>query len=290
LAPIQNLRSGGSVLYLVATPIGNLADITLRAVEMLKTCDYILCEDTRHSAILLNHYHIHKPLKSYHKFNESFRAESVLEDLESGKTICLISDAGTPGISDPGAHLVQLCVERNLPVSSLPGPCAAIHALVCSGLPTERFQFLGFLGRKENELKREIQAILEYQGTTICYESPHRLINVCEVIQAMQPQRLLVVGRELTKKFEEIVRGTASTLIDYWKQKPLKGELVLLFSPPSPDQHHDWNSWTPEEHVEWVIQTYGLSRKEAIKLVAELRGVPKRQIYQKLHSLEEGCD
>lgn len=270
------------MLYIVATPIGNLADITLRALEVLKSCDYILCEDTRHSTILLNHYQIQKPLKSYHKFNESFRAESILEDLEAGKTICLISDAGTPGISDPGSDLVKQCVEHNLPITALPGPCAAIQALVCSGLPTERFQFWGFLARKESELKKELQIILEYQGTTICYESPYRLLNVLEMIQMMQPQRFLVVGRELTKKFEEFVRGSAATLIEYWQQKPLKGEIVLLISPASAYQSQEWIAWTPEEHVEWVQHTYGLSRKEAIKLVAELRGVPKRQIYQEL--------
>lgn len=270
------------MLYLVATPIGNLADITFRAIEVLKSCDYILCEDTRHSAILLNHYLIHKPLKSYHKFNESFRAESIIEDLKLGKTICLISDAGTPGISDPGADLVQMCIDHNLPVSAIPGPCAAIHALICSGLPTNKFQFLGFLSRKENELKREIQSILDYQGTTICYESPHRLMNVLEMIQNMQSDRLLVVGRELTKKFEEIVRGNAGTLIAYWQEKPLKGEIILLFTPPSKEQQQDWTDWSPEEHVNWVVNTYRLTRKEAIKLVAELRGVPKRQIYQEL--------
>lgn len=270
------------MLYLVATPIGNLTDITFRAIDILKTCDYILCEDTRHSAILLNHYHIHKPLKSYHKFNASFRSESILEDLESGKIICLISDAGTPGISDPGTDLVKLCVERNLPVSALPGPCAVIHALICSGLPTDRFQFYGFLPRKENELKRELQTLFEYPGTTVCYESPHRLLDVLAIIQNMQPERLLVVGRELTKKFEEIVRGNAAALITHWEQKPLKGEIVLLISPLPANQHQDWSAWTPEEHVEWAVETYGLTKKEAIKLVADLRGVPKRQIYQDL--------
>jgi 16S rRNA (cytidine1402-2'-O)-methyltransferase len=271
------------MLYLVATPIGNLADITLRALEVLKSCDYILCEDTRHSLILLKHYHIQKPLKSYHKFNEASQAESILTDLEAGKHICLISDAGTPGISDPGADLVKLCVERNLSITALPGPCAAIQALICSGLPTERFQFFGFLSRKENELKRELQTILAYEGTTICYESPHRLLNVLELIQSMQPQRLLVVGRELTKKFEEMVRGSAAALIQHWQQTPLKGEIVLLISPASQEMMQDWTEWTPEEHVQWMQDTYGLSRKEAIKLVADLRGVPKRQIYQQIH-------
>jgi 16S rRNA (cytidine1402-2'-O)-methyltransferase len=270
------------MLYLVATPIGNLADITLRALEMLKSCDYILCEDTRHSHILLHHYNICKPLKSYHKFNEASRAEFILQDLELGKKICLISDAGTPGISDPGVNLVKLCIERNIPMTAIPGPCAAIQALSCSGLPTDRFQFWGFLARKESELKRELQSILAYPGTTICYESSLRLFNVLKLIQALQPQRPLVVARELTKKFEEIVRGSATALMEHWQQASLKGEIVLLISPAPAEQHLDWEAWTPEEHVQWIEKAYALSRKEAIKLAAELRGVPKRHFYQQL--------
>jgi 16S rRNA (cytidine1402-2'-O)-methyltransferase len=270
------------MLYLVATPIGNLSDITLRALEALKTCDYILCEDTRHSAILLHHHHIQKPLRSYHKFNEASQAEPILRDLEAGQHICLISDAGTPGISDPGTSLVQLCVERHLPVTALPGPCAAIHALSCSGLPTDRFQFWGFLARKESELKRDLQTLLAYSGTSVCYESPHRLLNVLEMIHTMQPQRPLAVARELTKKFEEVRRGTAASLIEHWQQTPLKGEIVLLISPAPKETNPEWQTWTPEEHVHWMQEAYQLSRKEAIKLVADLRGVPKRQIYQHL--------
>lgn len=278
------------MLYLVATPIGNLADITLRALDTLKSCDYILCEDTRHSAILLNHHNIHKPLKSYHKFNENFRAESILQDLESGKNICLISDAGTPGISDPGTDLVKMCIEHHIPLTVIPGPCAAIQALTCSGLTTDRFQFWGFLPRKENEIKRELQAIFSYPGTTICYESPHRLLNVLELIQTMQPQRLIVVARELTKKFEEVIRGTAEELIAHWQKTPVKGEIVLLISPAPLEQHLDWTAWTPEEHVQWIQDNYALSRKEAIKLAADLRGVPKRQIYQQLLNQEANVD
>jgi 16S rRNA (cytidine1402-2'-O)-methyltransferase len=270
------------MLYLVATPIGNLADITLRALEVLKSCDYILCEDTRHSRILLNYYQIHKPTKSYHKFNEASQAEPILKDLESGKQICLISDAGTPGISDPGAAIVKQCIERRLPITALPGPCAAIQALSCSGLPTERFQFLGFLPRRENVLKRELQKILSYAGTTICYESPHRLLKVLQLIHSIQPQRELVIARELTKKFEEIIRGISALLIENWKGT-LKGEIVLLISPPSEEIGQDWSGWTPEEHVQWMQDTYALNRKEAIKMVADLRGVPKRLLYQQLH-------
>lgn len=275
------------MLSLVATPIGNLADITLRALETLKACDYILCEDTRHSLILLQHYQIKKPLKSYHKFNESSQAEAILKDLASGLHICLISDAGTPGISDPGAALVKACVDNQIPVMANPGPCAAIQALSCSGLPTDRFQFWGFLAKKENELKQQLQSILTYPGTTICYESPHRLLNVLALIQAMQPERLLVVARELTKKFEEWFRGTPAQHLEHWNEGVLKGEIVLLISPAAEQQHQDWSAWTPEEHVQWIEETYSLTRKEAIKLAAELRGVPKRQIYQRIHKEDE---
>lgn len=274
------------MLSLVATPIGNLADITLRALITLKSCDYILCEDTRHSLILLQHYEIKKPLKSYHKFNEASQADAILADLKAGLHICLISDAGTPGISDPGTHLVKACVDNGIEVTSLPGPCAAISALCCSGLLTDRFQFLGFLPRKENELRQQIQEILTYRGTTICYESPHRLLDFLSLIQTMQPTRQLVVARELTKKFEEIYRGTVIEQVQHWQEGTLKGEFVILFA-PSEAEHQDWSTWTPEEHVRWIEEHYHMSRKEAIKLAAEQRGVPKREIYQEVQRKEQ---
>ncbi|MFI5344318.1 MAG: 16S rRNA (cytidine(1402)-2'-O)-methyltransferase [Chlamydiales bacterium] len=270
------------MLYLVATPIGHLRDITFRAIDTLKMCDYILCEDTRHSVALLHHYEIHKPLKSYHKFSEAAQVDRIIQDLKNGRVIGLISDAGTPGISDPGTLLIKKCIEEDLPVTAIPGPCAAIQALSCSGLPTDRFQFWGFLARKENELKRELQTILNYPGTTICHESPHRLLETLSLLQQLEPHRLLVVARELTKKFEEIKRGLAQDLIDHWQKSALKGEIVLLISPPQASAQ-DWSEWTPQEHVEWMQETYGLSRQEAIKIVANLRQVPKRNIYNLFH-------
>jgi 16S rRNA (cytidine1402-2'-O)-methyltransferase len=270
------------MLYLIATPIGNLSDITLRALETLKACDYILCEDTRHSLNLLRHFEIKKSLKSYHKFNEVSQLDLVLEDLRQGKNICLISDAGTPCISDPGSLIVKKCIEHKLPFTAIPGPCAAIQALSCSGLPTERFQFWGFLARKKGELKQELQKIYDYPGSTICYESPHRLLDVLALMHQMQPGRYLVVGRELTKKYEEIVRGTALDLIEYWKEFTLKGEIVLIISPGTEKTQPNWDSWSPEDHVKWIQKSYDVTKKEAIKLAAELRGVPKRQIYQHL--------
>ncbi|MCE2983303.1 MAG: 16S rRNA (cytidine(1402)-2'-O)-methyltransferase, partial [Parachlamydia sp.] len=259
------------MLYLVATPIGNLSDITFRAVETLKICDYILCEDTRHSLRLLQHYDIKKPLKSYHKFNESSLAETILQDIRNGKTICLISDAGTPGIADPGAQLVKLCRENDLPVTSLPGPCAALQALTCSGLPTETFQFIGFLPRKVGALKSILLGIQNYPGTTICYESPHRLIDTLKLINELQPVMQFITARELTKKFEEVKQGTASDHLDRWNEGHPKGEFVLLF-PPNANPSIDWSQMSPEDHVLWAQENYSITKKEALKLVAELRG------------------
>lgn len=267
------------VLYLVATPIGNLSDITLRAIEVLKSCDYILCEDTRHSAVLLRHYEIEKPLKSFHKFSESEKEAGILHDLQLGKTIALISDAGTPGISDPGTQLVQACVQHNIPVVAIPGPCAAVAALSCSGLPTDKFQFFGFLPRKTGELQRILKEILAYNGTTICYESPQRLLDTLAVVKELAPDREIVIARELTKKFEEIVRGTATELIAHWKGAAIKGEIVLMFAgrPEMPSQQ--WEEMTPVEHVAWLQETYKISQHEAIKLAAEMRNVRKRDVY-----------
>jgi 16S rRNA (cytidine1402-2'-O)-methyltransferase len=267
------------VLFLVATPIGNLSDITFRAIEVLKSCDYILCEDTRHSIILLRHYEILKPLKSFHKFSESAKEAGIIEDLIAGKNIALISDAGTPGIADPGTQLVQECIQQNIPVTSIPGPCAAITALSCSGLATDRFQFFGFLPRKSNELKRSLQEILAYSGTTVCYEAPHRLIETLQALQELAPDRKLVIGRELTKKFEEFKRGTAQELLAHWNERSIKGECVLLIDGAPAASSVQWENLSPQEHVVFLQETYKISQQEAIKLAAEMRNVRKRDIY-----------
>lgn len=268
------------VLYLVATPIGNLSDITYRAIETLKTCDYVLCEDTRHSLTLLRHYEIQKPLKSFHKFNEASREDDIVQDLKQGQRIALISDAGTPGISDPGTKLVQRCVQEDILVTAIPGPCAAVTALSCSGLDTDRFQFYGFLPRKSGELRRTFQEILQYLGTTICYESANRLIETLQNLQELAPNRKVVIARELTKKFEEIRRGTSLELIAYFTASDtLKGEIVLLIAGESEKLVGDWEKLTPEEHVTLLQETYNLSRNEAIKMAAETRGMRKRDIY-----------
>lgn len=271
------------MLYLIATPIGNLSDITYRAVETLKLCDYILCEDTRHSTPLLKHYKISKPLKSYHKFNEVSRLEEVIEDLRQGCLIGLISDAGTPGISDPGTQIVQACIQENIPVVSIPGPCAAIAGLSCSGLDTQKFQFYGFLPKKQGELERALTGILTYDGTTICYESASRLISVLETINSLAPERHLVVARELTKKFEEIQRGHAASLIDHWQTSILKGEIVLLISSAPQVNQEQWLELSPQEHVSIMQSTYHLALQDAIITVAKIRGCSKREVYNAVH-------
>lgn len=273
------------MLYVIATPIGNLGDITYRAIETIKACDYLLCEDTRHSVILLKHYDLQVPLKSFHKFSESAKQDQIIEDLRQGMIIGLISDAGTPGISDPGTQLIHACIDQNISVIAIPGACAAITALCCSGLNTDNFQFIGFLPRKSGELKKVLQGILAYTGTSICYESPNRLTDVLEVLHELSPKRKLVVARELTKRFEEIKRGVAQELIEYWKTAPLKGEIVLLVEGEKENISLEMENLTPEEHVALMQSTYGLSRKEAIYVVAKMRNVSKRDIYNIVNTL-----
>lgn len=275
-------------LYLVATPIGNLADITLRATELLRSCAYILCEDTRHSKILLMHYSIQRPLKSYHRFNEAAREQELLEDLRMGKEIALISDAGTPGIADPGERLVHCCISEGLPVVSLPGPCALIAALTSSGLNTGRFQFIGFLPRKASERTGLLLDSLRYPGTTICYEAPHRLLELLQEIDLLAPDRRIVVARELTKKFEEIRRGTARELLADWEVKAPRGEFVVLLSEaPQNSSENEWSHLDPAAHIQFVQEHYGLSRNEAIKWVAKVRGLNRRELYKRT---QRTCD
>jgi 16S rRNA (cytidine1402-2'-O)-methyltransferase len=271
------------MLYLIATPIGNLQDITLRALDILKKCDYLLCEDTRHSQALLSRYDIKQPLKSYHEHNQNDRTPEVLEDLKNGMTIGLVSDAGTPGISDPGTDLVKACVAAGIAVSALPGPCAAISALTISGLDTRRFQFVGFLPKKAGELQKALQEALLYPGTTIFYESPHRLLATLQKIHELDSNRQLAIARELTKIHEEVLKGTAETLMQRWSNEEPRGEMVLMIEQNQEDEQETWKSMDPLEHVALLEATYQLSRNEAIKLAAKMRGVTKNTIYNLFH-------
>ena len=219
-----------SKLFLVPTPIGNLRDITYRAIEVLGSVDLILAEDTRQAGKLLSHYNIKSPLQSHHMFNEHKAVESVCSEILSGKTIALISDAGTPGISDPGFLLVRTCIEKGIPVETLPGPTALIPALVNSGLPSERFCFEGFLPPKKGRHKR-LSCLEEETRSMIFYESPYRLIKTLdELMEHFGPERQGCVSRELSKVFEENIRGNLLYLSEYYKSKPPKGEIVIVVS------------------------------------------------------------
>lgn len=269
-------------LYLVPTPIGALADITLHALEVLRMCDYILCEDTRCSRVLLDHYEIKTPTRSYHRLNEAAREEELVNDLKIDKHIALISDAGTPALADPGERIVARCLQEGLAVKALPGPCALITALVQSGLSTQRFQFVGFLPKKVHACRKVLIELLEYSGTTVCYETPHRLCEVLQLLEELAPQRQLVVLREISKKFEERKAGPARALLDYWTHHTLKGEIVLLIEGKSEKEqtHEEWHSLSPQEHLEQIVSTYNLSRKEALIMLSHTRGISKKTAYR----------
>ena len=216
------------MLYVVATPIGNLGDITLRALEVLKLADVIAAEDTRHSGILLKHYQIDKPFVSYHEHNEAMRAAQLVERIAAGENVALITDAGMPGLSDPGARLIRECIKRELPLTIIPGPSSILTALVGSGFSMEKFCFRGFLPVKSGRRERELRAAVDHDETTIFFESPYRLTKTLKVCIDIMPDRQLCVARELTKKFEEFRRGTASELLTHYEAKPPKGEIILL--------------------------------------------------------------
>ncbi len=269
------------MLYLVATPIGNLSDLSYRAVDVLKSCDYILCEDTRHSSHLLKHYQIQRPLKSYHMFNESKELEPIIEDLKNGLKLALISDAGTPVLCDPGHLLIQKCREEKIEVTGIGGPCAAILALILSGFDPLPFQFIGFLPKKQTELKRLLTQLFLYEGTSIAYETPHRIEETLTEASSIDPARKFCIVRELTKLHEECLIGTAEELLSHFKQKPPRGELVLLIERSA--ETIDWSHLSLKEHVLSVQQQWDLSLNDAIKMVAKIRGVPKRSVYQEIH-------
>lgn len=219
------------MLYVVATPIGNLGDITLRALEVLKNADLIAAEDTRHSGLLLKHYNISKPFISYHEHNEAMRTAQLIERIAEGANIALITDAGTPSVADPGARLIRECVKRGLPFTVIPGPSSIPTALVGSGFPTGKFFFGGFLPVKSGQRERELRGAAAREETSVFFESPHRILKTLAACSEIMPERQLCVARELTKKFEEFRRGGASELLAHYSAHPAKGEIVLLIAP-----------------------------------------------------------
>jgi 16S rRNA (cytidine1402-2'-O)-methyltransferase len=270
-------------LYLVATPIGNLEDITLRAIRVLKQCDLIACEDTRQTQKLLNHYGIEKPTISYHEHNEASRAAELIEKLTGGTRIAVVSDAGTPGISDPGFRLISRAIERGVPVIPIPGPAAFVSALVASGLPIDSFSFRGFLPAKSGARRRELEKLRQSKQTEIFYEAPHRIREALDdIVAVLGPERHTVVARELTKVHEEFLRGTAAELQEIVTGRgEIKGEIVLLIGPASGSVAESL-AISIRERVDQLMREEGLDEKAALKKVARERGISKSDAYREL--------
>lgn len=267
-------------LYIVATPIGNLDDITLRAINTLKKVDIIIAEDTRHSLKLLNHLEITKPLISYYRHNEEEKTDMILNKIEEGNNIALISDAGTPVISDPGEFIVKEALERNIEVVPIPGACAIITALMAAGVNTRCFTFYGFLSLNKKIRTKELEQIRNNKNTTILYEAPHKIINTLKDLENYVGERKVVVARELTKIHEEFIRGTIKEIQE--KITTPKGEYVIIIDENSDideNEENELNKLTLEEHFEYYKRN-GLDKKDIIKRIAKDRNVPKNEIYQ----------
>lgn len=265
-------------LYLVATPIGNLEDITLRALKVLKEVDLIAAEDTRHSLKLLNHFNISKPLISYHRHNEDVKTDILLKELKIGKNIALISDAGTPGISDPGEEIIRKCIEEGIKIVPIPGACAMVNALICSGIDTKEFTFLGFLPLNKKNRKIKLEEIKNSNKTIILYEAPHKISSTMKDLSEILKNRQIVLARELTKIHEEFIRGTAEELSKIVED--IKGELVLIIEKNNEEkENHIFETLTLEEHYD-LYEKQGYTKKEIIKKIAKDRNVNKNEIYK----------
>jgi 16S rRNA (cytidine1402-2'-O)-methyltransferase len=261
-----------------------LEDITVRALRLLGEADLIACEDTRHTAKLLNHYGIHKPTVSYHQHNEASRAEELLKRLEEGAQIVLVTDAGTPVISDPGHRLVSLCLERQIPVIPIPGPSAVIAALAASGLPTEEFLFVGFLPSRPAARRKALQSLAKENRTLALYEAPHRLVATLSDMLECMGRRHAVIAREITKVHEEFLRGDLAELLVRVQQQRVRGEITLLIGPPLPgdEKLHELSKASLGERVEQIMRERQIDRKAALKLAASERGLTKREAYKQL--------
>ena len=267
------------ILYIVATPIGNLEDITLRAIRVLKEVDLIAAEDTRHTLKLLNHLEISKPMISYHRHNEDTRQDVIIEKLKEGQNIAIVSDAGTPGICDPGEVVIKRCIEENIEIVPIPGPVAMINALICSGLDTKEFCFLGFLPLNKNNRKEKLEEIKNQEKTIILYEAPHKLKETLKDLKEIIGNRKIVLARELTKIHEEFIRKNIDELIK--DAEELKGEFVIIIEGAEhKEKENDLNRLTLEEHYNYY-ERIGLDKKEIIKQIAKDRNVSKNEIYMK---------
>lgn len=264
-------------IYLVATPIGNLEDITLRALRILKEVDLIAAEDTRNTLKLLNRYEISKPLVSYHRHNEEVKVDILINKLKDGQSIAIVSDAGTPGISDPGEVVVKEAIKNNIDVVPIPGACAAINALICSGLDTKEFAFMGFLPLNKKLRKEKLNEIKKETKTLVIYEAPHKLKNTLQDLKEIVEDRKIVLARELTKIHEEYIRGNIDEIIQ--KSENLKGEMIILIEGAKKQEEQcSLNNLSLEEHYKYY-ENLGLEKKEIIKRVSKDRGVNKNEIY-----------
>lgn len=272
------------MLYLCATPIGNLEDMTFRVLETLRSVDIIAAEDTRNSIKLLNHFQIKTPMTSYHEYNRVEKAHYLIGLLQEGKDVALVTDAGTPAISDPGETLVALCMEAGIKVTSLPGPAACITALTLSGLSTRRFCFEGFLPTDKKERKAVLSELAQESRTIIIYEAPHHLCRLLQELKEVLGDRKLTVCRELTKKFETVMPMTLEGALTYYEENEPRGEYVLVLEgkgikEKQAEVRQEWLELSVEEHMEYY-EGRGIDGKEAMKLVAKDRGISKREVYQ----------
>jgi len=276
-------------LYLVPTPIGNLDDMTFRAVQTLKDVDLIAAEDTRQTQKLLNHFDIQTPQISFHEHNWMERVPELIRRLEAGETMAQVSDAGMPSISDPGYELTKAAVATGISVIPLPGPSAGVTALIASGLVPQPFYFYGFLPRKKQEQLEALENLNTHRETVILYESPHRLKTTLKnVLAVVGPNRRIVLARELTKRFEEFLRGTVKDSVEWAENTEIRGEFCLLLegNPQEPEmEEEEWVHWTAKQHVEHLMEENQLSSKDAIKEVAQIRKVKKREIYSEYHGI-----
>ncbi len=267
-------------LYIVATPIGNLDDITLRAIKILQEVDLIAAEDTRHTLKLLNHLEISKPMISYHRHNEETKSDVLIEKLQDGQNIALVSDAGTPGICDPGEEVIKKCIEFGIKIIPIPGACAMINSLICSGIDTKEFTFLGFLPLNKKLRKNKLDEIEKANKTIIIYEAPHKLESTLKDLkQILDEDRNIVLAREITKIHEEFIRGNIDDLIE--KSQDIKGEIVLIIEGNTNiSDENELNKLSIEEHYKFY-ERQGLNKKEIIKKIAKDRNVNKNEIYQR---------
>lgn len=273
-------------LYLCATPIGNLEDITLRVLRVLKEVDLIAAEDTRNSIHLLNHFDIHTPLTSYHEYNRIEKALQLAEKIKKGTNVALITDAGTPAVSDPGEDLVRICCEQGIEVTSLPGAVACVTALTLSGLSTRRFCFEAFLPREKKERQRILEELRTETRTIVLYEAPHHLISTLQELLKNLGDRKAALCRELTKKYETVLRMHISEILDYYSENPVRGECVIVLEGCSAkkleeEKKKSWDSMPLEEHMA-IYTDQGMDRKTAMKMTAKDRGLSKRDIYRML--------